>query len=57
LQGKIGQLTRGAFADLVAIPFAGKLAKAPAAILEHRGAVAASMIDGRWVMPPGAKED
>jgi cytosine/adenosine deaminase-related metal-dependent hydrolase len=56
LQNRIGHLSRGAFADLIAIPFAGKLSAAPSAILEHEGAVAASMIDGKWVVPPRAEK-
>ena len=52
LTGKAGELSRGAFADLIAIPFAGKLAQVHDAVLQHAGNVAASMIEGRWAIPP-----
>ena len=52
LEGRIGELSENAFADLIALPFAGKPAEAYGAILHHAGAVAASMIDGYWVVPP-----
>ena len=51
LAGKIGELSKGAFADLIAIPFAGKFSRAPEAVLEHSGPVAASLIEGRWAVP------
>ena len=47
-----GELAPGAFADLIALPFAGKVADIYDAILHHAGDVAASMIDGRWALPP-----
>ncbi len=52
LAGKIGELSPGAFADLIAIPFHGKLAKVHDAVLQHTGNVTSSMIDGRWAIPP-----
>ncbi len=52
LAGKAGELSPGAFADLIAIPFAGKTFRCHEAVLEHTGNVAASMIEGRWVIPP-----
>jgi cytosine/adenosine deaminase-related metal-dependent hydrolase len=52
LAGKIGELSSGAFADLIAIPFCGKFRTLPEAVLQHTGAVAASLIEGRWAMPP-----
>lgn len=50
--GSIGQLSAGALADLIAVP--ATVARGPVAdaVLEHRGAVAASMIDGQWALPP-----
>ncbi len=53
LGGRIGQLSRNAFADLIAIPFAGRPARVYEAILGHAGPVSASMIDGRWAVTPG----
>lgn len=52
LTGKTGELTKGAFADLIAIPCREKLADVPEAVLHHRGDVAASMIDGAWAIAP-----
>ena len=50
--GQIGELAEGAFADLVALPFAGKIADIYDGVLHHQGDVAASMIDGRWAIAP-----
>ncbi len=52
LGGRIGELSEGSFADLVALPFAGKIADIYDGVLHHEGAVAASMIDGRWAITP-----
>ncbi len=52
LSGQIGELRAGAHADLIAIPFDGKLSQATDATLHHEGDVAASMIDGRWAISP-----
>jgi cytosine/adenosine deaminase-related metal-dependent hydrolase len=52
MDGQIGELAKGAFADLVVLPFAGKTADIYDAVLHHQGDVAASMIDGRWAIAP-----
>ncbi len=52
LEKKIGELTANASADLVAIPFFGKPAKIYETVLEHSGNVNASLIEGRWAIPP-----
>jgi cytosine/adenosine deaminase-related metal-dependent hydrolase len=52
LAGKIGELSKNAFADIIAIPFSGKFSRANEAMLEHTGNVAANMIEGRWAIPP-----
>ena len=52
LAGKIGELSKRSFADLIALPCPEKLKDLPAAILAHTGSVSASMIDGRWAIPP-----
>ena len=52
LRGKVGELSRGAFADLIALPFAGKLQDLHAAVLHHSGNVTASMIGGAWAIAP-----
>ena len=52
LAGKAGELSPGAYADLIAVPFAGKIARVFETVLEHAGNVAASMIEGRWKILP-----
>ncbi len=52
MSGRIGELAKGSFADLVALPFAGKTADIYYGILHHEGDVAASMIDGQWAIAP-----
>ncbi len=51
LEGKVGELRRNAFADLIALPFAGRTLECFSAVLHHAGPVAASMIDGHWAVP------
>lgn len=53
MAGQVGELSEDAFADLIAVPFDGKIADAHEAVLAHTDAVNASMIDGRWAIPPG----
>lgn len=53
VRGLAGELTRDAWADLIAVPFAGPPAEAAAAVTQHRGPVLASMIGGEWALPPG----
>jgi len=52
LAGQAGELSKNAGADLITIPFDGKIADAHEAVLAHSGSVSASMIDGRWAIPP-----
>jgi len=52
LGGQIGELAKGCFADLIALPFAGKVADTYDGVLGHTGDVAASMIDGQWAIEP-----
>ena len=52
LAGETGEISKNAFADLIAIPSGKKSADHYETILTHAGNVAASMIDGRWVIPP-----
>lgn len=52
LGGTMGELMTGAFADLVALPFTGKVAGVYDGVLHHQGYVAASMIDGQWAIEP-----
>ncbi len=52
LKGQVGELSPTAFADLIALPFAGKTAQVYDAVLHHAGNVAASMIGGQWAIPP-----
>jgi cytosine/adenosine deaminase-related metal-dependent hydrolase len=50
--GGLGQISAGAYADLIAVPFAGRTVDASAALVHHSGGVCASMIGGLWVVPP-----
>ena len=50
--GQIGELSKNALADLIAIPASAKTSNACEAVLSHVGDVSASMIDGQWVIPP-----
>ncbi len=49
-QGKLGELKRGALADIIALPFSGNVGEASSAVLHHQGDVAASLIGGEWAM-------
>jgi cytosine/adenosine deaminase-related metal-dependent hydrolase len=53
MKNLIGELAPKAYADLIAIPHAGKIADSSEAAVHHRGHVAASMIDGKWAIAPG----
>ncbi len=50
MQKQIGELTANAFADLIALPFSCKISEAHEAVLQHKGEVSASMVDGSWVV-------
>ncbi len=52
LAGQAGELVKNASADLIAIPYDGKSADACETTVAHTGNVSASMIDGRWAIPP-----
>jgi cytosine/adenosine deaminase-related metal-dependent hydrolase len=52
LAGKAGELTPGTIADLITVPFSGKFTEIHETLLEHTGNVTASLIGGRWAIPP-----
>lgn len=52
LRGKVGELKRGALADMIALPFSGKQADATVAVTQHTGNVTASLIAGEWAIAP-----
>ena len=52
LTGQIGELSKNSTADLIAIPAGAKAFDVYETVLAHTGNVKASMIDGRWAMPP-----
>jgi len=54
--GEIGELTPGALADLIAVPFAGPGADVYEMALQHRGAVSAALVGGKWVVVPALKK-
>jgi cytosine/adenosine deaminase-related metal-dependent hydrolase len=54
LQGEVGQLSPGARADLIVLPYPGAAGEALEAIVHHQGPVPGSMIGGVWVIRPGS---
>ena len=54
LRGQVGELKPRAWADLIAVPFAGSPGESYAAVLAHAGPLTAGMIDGAWTVAPGA---
>jgi cytosine/adenosine deaminase-related metal-dependent hydrolase len=52
LQGQAGELCADGWADLIAIPGTPSPAAVNDAIINHVGPVQASMIAGRWIIPP-----
>ena len=49
LQGSVGEMAQNSLADLITIPYSGKIEEAESAVVQHRGNVAGSMIEGKWV--------
>jgi cytosine/adenosine deaminase-related metal-dependent hydrolase len=52
LLGEAGELRDGCAADMIAIPFSESASKAYASVVHHQGAVSASLIGGKWALPP-----
>lgn len=52
MKGMLGELKRGAYADMIALPFPSSLRRTYEAVIEHTGPVAASMIAGQWAIAP-----
>lgn len=52
LAGEAGELSSGAFADVIAVPYSGRSSGCWEALVNHRGSVMASMIDGQWAKAP-----
>jgi cytosine/adenosine deaminase-related metal-dependent hydrolase len=50
--GDLGELSAGATADLIAVPFPGNRADIDDAVIHHERDVTASMIAGRWAIRP-----
>jgi cytosine/adenosine deaminase-related metal-dependent hydrolase len=54
LKNQIGKLSPNTYADMVALPFSGKISEACDAVTQHEGDVSASMINGAWgILPMG----
>jgi cytosine/adenosine deaminase-related metal-dependent hydrolase len=54
LKNQIGKLSPNTYADMVALPFSGKISEACDAVAQHEGDVSASMINGAWgILPMG----
>lgn len=52
LSGLAGELSPDAFADLILLPLRASEKNLYEQVLDHRGEVAGSMIDGRWAINP-----
>jgi cytosine/adenosine deaminase-related metal-dependent hydrolase len=52
MEGEAGEISEKALADLIVIPFKGKVEDANDAAAHHRGEVMASLIDGEWAVEP-----
>lgn len=50
MEGEAGEISERALADLIAIPYKGKIEDANEAAVHHKGDVLASMIDGGWAV-------
>jgi aminodeoxyfutalosine deaminase len=57
LSGQAGELSPRSFADLIAIPFEGRREGLMEAAVHHRGPVSASLIRGRWALPPPGMDE
>lgn len=51
-QGKLGELKRGTYADVIAIPYAGDIREVVSTVIQHKGEVTASLIGGEWAIAP-----
>jgi imidazolonepropionase-like amidohydrolase len=52
LTEKIGELSKNALADLIAIPFAGNISESFEATVNFSSRIHASMIDGQFTIAP-----
>jgi cytosine/adenosine deaminase-related metal-dependent hydrolase len=52
MAGQAGQISEKSLADLIVIPFDGKISETYEAAVHHEGNVIASMIDGEWAIVP-----
>jgi cytosine/adenosine deaminase-related metal-dependent hydrolase len=52
MENEIGHLSENSVADLISIPFSGKISEAVAAVVSFKGKVASAMIEGEWVQAP-----
>jgi cytosine/adenosine deaminase-related metal-dependent hydrolase len=51
MQGRVGELAPGTFADLIALPLTATTGDVWEKVLDYSGSVAASMIGGKWAIP------
>lgn len=52
MAGQIGEVSENVLADVIAVPFAGKIADIYDAVVHHASTVSVSMIDGQWAIAP-----
>lgn len=52
MEGEAGEISEKTLADLIVIPFRGKIEDANEAAVHYKGDVLASLIDGEWAVEP-----
>jgi cytosine/adenosine deaminase-related metal-dependent hydrolase len=52
---RIGELAPSAYADLIAVPWGGKMSGVYDGVMAHSGKIRAGMIAGRWTVRPDAE--
>jgi cytosine/adenosine deaminase-related metal-dependent hydrolase len=57
LAGRVGEITEEASADLITVPFGGPLRKVYEELTHRAGPVSASMMGGKWVIPPAGERE
>jgi cytosine/adenosine deaminase-related metal-dependent hydrolase len=53
MDGIVGQLQKGCQADMIAIPYDGNMAEASQSVIQYKGKVSFSMIEGKWCIQSG----
>jgi len=54
LRGKVGELSNNSYADIIGLPFKGKLSEIHEAVVHYHGPVVLNAIRGQWAIEPAA---